>query len=164
MRRVPRVSAGRVLKLIAVGGLLAAVLWVSYGVAAGLGMVGNDDRSRHLAGNEALLRDVPIYPGAAYLGATIYESKEGNGYAEGFGPITSYTTTRHYGLDDAPERPAVVDWYRSHLAEKCEFRHGSGHGDGRYFDGLFRCGTGYIQISPSEDSLSISADYDAYAE
>ena len=165
MRRTPRDQAHRALKPLAVAVLLVGVLWLSYGVAEGLGWVGNVDRTQHLAGNDALLRQVPVYPGASYVGTAISDSKEGNGsWPEGFGPITSYTTAHDYKLDDPPKRPVVIDWYRSRLAGRCEFRTGSGYGGGRYFDATFRCGNGSVVITPYNDWLLIKADYDAYSD
>lgn len=81
---------------------------------------------------------------------------------EGLGPITSYRTFHVYALEGAPSRPAVIQWYRSRLGARCRFSGGSGHGDGRYYDASFHCGSGSIFIAPSEDSLLISADYNGY--
>ncbi len=156
MRRRRQGISAVALVIVAVAGYLA------YLFGTGAGVIGNADRSQHVAGNEALLRQVPVYPGARYGTAYTTESKDNNGWPEGLGPITSYSTTHVYALEAAPSRPAVIQWYRSRLAARCQFRGGSGHGDGRYFDASFRCGNGFIFIAPSEDSLLISADYNGY--
>jgi hypothetical protein len=123
---------------------------------------GNADRSRAVAGNEALLDQVPVYPGARYRTTWTFESRDGNGWPEGLGPITSYASTRVYAVDGSPARPVVVEWYRARLARRCQFKGGSGYGDGVYFDASFSCGSGSVHIAPSEDALMIRADYNGY--
>jgi hypothetical protein len=156
MRRRRQVISAVALVILAVAGYLG------YLFGTGAGVIGNADRSQHVAGNEALLRQVPVSPGARYLTAYTTESKDNNGCPEGLGPITSYSTTHVYALEAALSRSAVIQWYRSRFAARCRFSGGSGHGDGRYFDASFHCGNGSIFIAPTEDSLLISADYNGY--
>ena len=140
----------------------AAALGYLYGTATGV--FGNADRSQAVAGNKALLDQIPAYPGARYQTTWTFESREGNGWPEAMGPITSYASTRVYAVDGVTARPAVVEWYRSRLAGRCQFRGGSGYGNGKYFDGSFRCGTGIVSIQPFEDRLLIRADYNGYGK
>ena len=146
--------------VLLVAGVAAAA---GYGYGAATGAFGNADRSQHVAANEALLRQVPVYPGARYATTWTHESKEDNGWPEGLGPITSYYTTHVYALDiDAQAGPTVTQWYRSHLAGLCQFNGGSAHREGEYFSASFRCGRGLVFIDPSNESLLIRPDHNAY--
>lgn len=88
--------------------VLGVAAALGYGYGAATGAFGSADRSQNVARNEALLRQVPVYPGARYLTTWTHESKEDNGWPEGLGPITSYSTTHVYALDNAPPAPTVI--------------------------------------------------------
>ncbi len=124
------------------------------------GKIGNVDRSEHVARNEAVLDQIPVYPGVRFLQTQNIESKDGNGWPEGMGPITSWSTSHVYEYPPGDvDRPAVIDWYRSRLAARCDFRGGSGS-EGQFFDATFRCGNSLVFIAAVEDVLEIRADFD----
>ena len=89
MRRRRQVISAVVLVIVAVAGYLGYL----FGTVSGV--IGSADRSQHVAGNEALLRQVPVYPGARYQRGYTTGSKENNGWPEGF-----FETLRDNAADD----------------------------------------------------------------
>jgi hypothetical protein len=81
------------------GGLLAlCVVYVAIVVAFSDMRFRSVDEDRETRKNETILRSVPVFPGARFGGSYSTGTRYGNGWPEGGGPYTSFSTSHEYKI------------------------------------------------------------------
>lgn len=121
------------------------------------------DRDEYAARNEDILASLPRYPGARLLTTWDHEQLSGNGWPEGMGPATAYTTTYVYEVPGSASADLVKRFYGRALAGEWTPRGEDGSGMG------FRRGPALLWVSlsaPPDDrptTLAVTVDHDAYS-
>src|SRR4051794_14466399 len=122
------------------------------------------DKGKEIALNEAVVRDVPLFPGARLVDTFAIGDKRGNGWpAEdepGSGPNTGYRLYKTYELPRGTASRKVLAFYEDALRDT--WRQVGYSGDGS-FDRSYRKGKANLYISISQDHLYFSIDHRAYA-
>lgn len=88
------------------------LLFVAVGLLV-LGCQGGLDREAYVARNEALLRSLPVYPGAVEIRQTSTADR-----ADENGPVVGYTTTAVFRLPRGATGRGVADFYEEELASE----------------------------------------------
>lgn len=121
------------------------------------------DRDHYTEDNEAILASLPRYPGARLLTTWDHEQLSGNGWPEGMGPATAYTTTYVYELRGSVSADLVKRFYNRVLAREWTERGEDGSGIG------FRRGQALLWVSLSvttddrPTTLLVTVDHEAYS-
>lgn len=120
------------------------------------------DRDEYTARNEDVLASLPGYPGTRLLTTWDHEQLSGNGWPEGMGPATAYTTTQVYELPRSVSADVVRRFYSGGLAGEWTLSGQDGSGTG------FRRGAALqwvsVSVPPDErpSTLLVTVDHDAY--
>jgi hypothetical protein len=126
-------------------------------------VISSHGRDAYTARNEGVLGSLPRYPGARLLTTWEHEQLSGNGWPEGMGPATAYTTTYVYEVPRSTSAELVKRFYSRALAGEWAPRGQDGSGMG------FRRGPASLWVSlsaPPDDrptTLLVAVDHDAYS-
>jgi hypothetical protein len=131
------------------------VLLTLVGVGAGaysLGLLSwGVNRDKYVANNVAVLRELPVFPGARKMSEMSIGEKRNNGYPEGIGPYTSYITSWMYELPPGVSDQDILRFYDRKLEKPgwelvafppCERTYN--HGDGWVY--IAAC-HGYLRLA-----------------
>jgi hypothetical protein len=136
----------------------AGALVVALALAAAGCKLRSVDGKTYIAQNNAALRDVPVFPGARFIGTSSVGDRHGNGWpAEddppSGGPYMRFRTERTYQLPAAVRPDEVLRFYE--VALRGHWLLDGYDGGGRYF----RKGSAHLDVSVAGGILYVTVDH-----
>ena len=118
---------------------------------------GGADRASFVAANRRVLDSAKVFPGAAFVGEYSIGRRDSNGCPEGTGPVTYYTTYRHYRLPHGTKLETVWTHYERQFPNWLESAVGA-------CEHAYGQGPAYVAVSACNSSLRVLVRARAPAE